>query len=139
MSGAKQEVGRRWRRGPVVREIASRHSCSEAAAHQRYRRVWERFQDHCTLLSAHGQLDTLTHYAAWLHDLIDQGPLPRLEDALALDGKLDRDQDAARDECLIDGATAEELRRIIRNTERELGPKLTLIRVAKAELAKAER
>jgi hypothetical protein len=108
---------------------------SEGAAHQASLKTVAAFYTYVEILRKDGHALTLTRLFELFCDEMDQLPTPPVDYAIRKDGRSDRAQDEAREDCLLGGLTYEELRTLRSRTHREVNDKLALIRAITAHLA----
>src|SRR5688500_16240886 len=82
---------------------------TDGAAHQRAMKTVTDFFTLVESLRVHGKAPTITRLFELFCDEMDQLPAPPVEFAIRKDGHTDRLQDEAREECLLDGKTYQEL------------------------------
>jgi hypothetical protein len=105
------------------------------AAHQRALRVEREFFQYAACLRLAGCTVSLVRLRARFEDETADLPAPDLTTALREDGQVSRAQDAAREDCLLDGASPEELDRLEHRTRREIANGFTLLQAIAARRA----
>jgi hypothetical protein len=101
---------------------------TDGAAHQKAMKVVADFFALVESLRIQGKAPTITRLFELFCDEMDRLPAPPVAYAIRKDGHSDRAQDEAREECLLEGMTYQELMTLRARTHREITDKLQLNR-----------
>lgn len=135
--GADRNYGKSRSRGQGPAAVQAAFNCQSLdSAQKKISRAFAEAERVAQVLLMQGAAAPVVTHRARIDELLETGPAPEYTDAFRIAGRKDRAEDEAVVDCLIDGATDEELALVEIRTEAEIAAKHVQLRSVRAERAR---